>query len=254
MRPTLYGKQIVIASDGRFVGVNVGYNFYNEHECGTTNLVYGLNMNRPSEMLELEQAKSILEMKKVLRKVEKRRKVAEKDLKRWKNTPFDGCVCLSTVPYLKRKVIIDNSSIRDKYSRFITMDGEYTLLYIGSHLNKNSWHKRFGDRRKFSEEELFYMQDYNHTGVNTGVFLAQMMGTFPSFQSNGGTHMIAGSWADDGVLLMTCDAYVSESIIDSVIKALESGNLAIVDNESRLFKDRGCCLIDLESAYRPNGR
>ena len=245
MRAALFSRQIITDNDDKIIGINIGYNFYAEHECGTDALVANINTNRLKDIQALMDCASLIERHKVKKSIEKRQKANKMALKRWENTPFNGYVLLPSVQYFTHKIIINNDSIKDKYNVFLTDNSNYTMLYIGNGIDNEYWHKKFGNKRTLTEKDIFYMEDYQSTLLNTGYILAGRPRVGEMQQSK----TLIGQWAgsDRGIMiLMKNDDYIQD-----IISALKRGSIAVVPEERRLFKDRGCCLIDLDAAYRP---
>lgn len=235
-RPSVYGRQLVVSGNNLFCGINLGYNFFCEHEGDVSIIAKGLNTL--AEFIYSEN-----------RSTKRRFSKSVKKTQRWQSTPFAGGVLLDIVPYCKKSLIIDNSSIIGKYKNYQMKDGEYTMLAIG-YFNNDNWHNVHGDRRKFTEEEIMYMPDYQSPMTNFGYLNNIAKGGGAEY----GDQSFCASWMCGNVY--PC-IYIYEqkidrpcgSIVDCIIKSLTSGNLAICGHEPRLFKDRGLCLVDLENSY-----
>lgn len=259
MRPAVYGLQYVANSRGEFVGLNLGYNFYVEHEHGVDGLVRTINntIDMPDDLREgmkevySGQVSSITQATKIITKVRRLQKKAQKELgsarKKWGRTPFGNYIISPVANIFKREIIIDNTEIQKLHSKFLTCNGKYTLLNLGDVYTKEYWHKKFGNRKKFTEEDFLYMGDYSiaTNSDNFGLQLARARGQDLGVNNQA---KFAGAWGDNGILLLINKdmGKCAEQIIDAIV----SGNLAIVYQESRLMKDRGCILIDLDKAYR----
>ena len=245
MRATMFGRQIVTDSNDKLVGVNIGYNFHAEHEYGTSELVENINNTKYDDMMQIMSCKSLIDKYKLKKSIEKRQKINKQVLKRWENTPFKGYVLLPNVKYFTHKIIINNDSIRNTYNVFLTDNSNYTMLYIGNGITNEQWHNKFGSKRTLTEEDLFYMDDYQEIPLNMGYIMAgrPRVGEMQQQKS------LVAQWAntDNGLMILMKD----DRYIQDIISALRNGNLALVPKEPRLFKHRGCCLIDLESAYKP---
>lgn len=242
MRATLFGKQVRVQGD-KFLGINLGYNFYTEHEYGIEKI--------PSEINSYSIAlgnMSMLYRPNISQAMLLRRKVSaqNKAIKAWDDTPFKGFILYPCTIYTRREIIIDNTSIQNKYNRFLTSNGNYTLLYIG--MAPEHWRVRNGERRKFTEEELLYMQDYNvDMSINPGFM---MNGRNKTMNDNTG---FAAAWqgrSHDIMLLVSSELESDKHIVDGIISAIKKGSLTIVGNEQRLFSDRGLILLDLDNCYK----
>lgn len=241
MRPTLFGKEIHTYQD-KFLGINLGYNFYAEHEYHIEEIPARLNnYSIVSGSMDMIYRRTIGQTIQLKRKISAQNKVVA----RWDNTPFKDKVLYPCTIYTKREVIIDNTGIQNKYNRFLTNNGNYTLLYLG--LTPESWRKHHGDRRKFTEEELLYMSDYNtDMSVNIGFMtkgrnkiVKDNIGFAAAWQ--GGMHEI--------MLLVSSEVESTKHIVEGIISAIKKGSLAVVQEEGRLFSDRGLILLDLENCY-----
>lgn len=237
-RVALYGRDLSRDNYGKMVGINLGYNFCCEHEGDISQLAY--NINRYAAMSNGKTIKNRSKLKK-----------SNKLLQRWDNTPYKGKVLFSLTPYLRKEIIIDNTQIQSKYSTFILDNDEYTLLILGR-VDNDSWHRRFGNRRKFSEEELLSMSEYQgHRNNMQGEFGGNTLGS-----GTLGNGSFVGSWQYNGDNILILEKRLKEyafsttvGVVDSIINTLESGNLGLSCDERRLFKTRGLQLVDLEVAY-----
>ena len=240
-RPTVYGKEIRIDNQNRCIGINLGYNFYCEHEGDTLGIVESCN-NVNLRQLHLLSSLAPIQYRKEITKLKKQIKSDEKFIKRWNNTPFADHVFMPSTYSLLKMVVIDNSAIRQKYSNIFLNDGHYYLLSIGNGITPDVWEKKFGTKKTVSEEDLFYMQDYQGLCRNTGYILNN--GFNLTQQLNFGA-----SWATHNSYLLVVLPAEQKSYLEDIQSALKAGNLACVQYEPRMFKDRGCCLINLEAAY-----
>lgn len=232
-RPTVHGKELVV-KNGEFIGLNLGFNFYFEHEEGTQGIVQHMNMLRSG--FELWGYNS-----KINKKINKEKKAI---YKKWGNSEFMGYIVLPSVNYLRREIIIDNTEIRDKYRNFQTVDGEYTLLWIGNNWTSDVWNKKWGNRRKFREDELLYMPDYQSSLIR------------PDFTLNGErkpelSSLICGAWSsgDGNVMILVRKIKARVNIVERLTNALKRGDLAILPDLQGVFKEHGCLLVNLQSLH-----
>lgn len=242
MRPTVFGKQLVCRGK-EFIGLNLGYNFYVEHEGDTLTLVQQLRLRKES----LGLMKFLGASGAQLRAADKKFKEEQTVIKRFRACPYANYMVGKYTQYNKRKISIDNSSIVSKYGTLQTRNMEYVFLSIGSTFNTEDWNKRFGSRRKFTEEDFMYMPDYQHSSFmsNQGYMLRNGAKASSQFTC------LCAAWSCSGDSLFFMLPAEYEWVVDGVVKALTSGTLAIVNQEPRLFNDYGCCLVDVEAAYRP---
>lgn len=256
MRAAIFGSQEVYNNYGDFTAYNIGYNFYTEHEIDILEMINKLN-NDAKRSIEKRLQEEVGEIKSTTifrhRFQGKLRKAVNKDsiqMKKWRNTPFKDYILSPSVPILVRKIIIDNSEIKSKHNKFITNNGEYTLLLVNSENNIEIFKDIIGKKRKFNEETFFNMADYDRDTMNrnTGYFLNGRP-TMPHLTENA----IAGQWARDGFMILVSKRLEDEKhIVQSIVDAIHRGDLAIVYSERRVFKDKGCGLIILDRAYMPS--
>lgn len=221
-RPTVYGKQLVVRN-GRFIGINIGYNFYMEHECGTEEICD--DMNRLWEYKGIG-GKMVL------------RKLAKEPL-RYKDTPFGKYMLLPNVAFVRWTAVIDNSQC--EFQARLMQDGVWDMLYIGVESSLGSImkrkHKFIGNKGYYylGEANIFYMQDYN-------------VGDATRIQNDTG---IVGSWGSgcDYILLGIMRGYTTCDVLSQISLALRAGHLAVCPGDNRLFYDRGCCIVDVQAGY-----
>lgn len=240
-RPTVYGKEIRVNSQGRCVGINLGYNFYSEHEGDTISIVESLNRKMYITLNMLRVSGAII-YRKQISQLRKQIKAYEKSLGRWSATPFNGHVFAPTTNSMLKMIVINNTEIRSKYNNILLRDGRYYLLVIGDGITQESWEKKFGSKKTVSEADLFYMPDYQNMYGNTGYILNQ--GYRLQQDSTFGA-----SWSLHSDYILIVLPAEQKSYLEDLQSALKAGTLACVSQEPRMFNDRGCCLIDLEAAY-----
>lgn len=258
MRAAVYGTQYISDRNNNFVAINIGYNFYIEHEHGVDKLVNTVNscIEMPEGLEDGYQAiykcSNQMEAMKIVSKLNKLQKKAKKETarvqKRWANTPFGNNIISPVARVFQREIIIDNTGIQGLHSNFLTTNGKYTLLGLGDGYTKGYWHKKFGNRRKFTEEDFFYMPDYSRsTRVNNIGFMIALGSGAVNYKNIGNNGNFAGAWGDNGIILLIRQDM--GNCANGIVQAIKNGNLAIVEQEGRIMKDRGCILIDLKAAY-----
>ena len=242
-RPTIYGKEIRVDNEDNCIGINIGYNFYSEHEGDTRCIVDKLNKELPRSLTFLKTL-GTLRYRKEIKQISKEIEKNEKAISIWKNTPFIDSVLVPTTRTWLKMVVIDNSEVRTNYTNVLLQDGHYYLLIIGNGLTHEYWEQKFGKKKTVSEKDLFYMEDYQRMCRNTGYILNN--GCRLQQQNN-----FAASWSltDDAIMILLPEQ--QKHYLEDIQTALKNGYLACVTQEPRMFKDRGCCLINLEAAYRP---
>lgn len=233
MRPTITGQYVGYNKQGELCGVNLGYNFMCEHGEGTQNLVKTLNNNKYNihsriKKMNYGYMRGNLYYKNTLKK-------ANKLISRWDNTPFKGCVLNPYTEILTRKITIRNSDeILQKYRQFQLKDNcDYEMLIVSDHWGIDSWQKKLGKRRIFSEDEILCMEDYQGRRIDPA--------------------LVHGAWASDGFMVlfesMNNQWHDGKKAITELESAIENGCLAVVDKEPRMFSEAGCCLIVLDKSY-----
>lgn len=238
MRATVYGREIAV-KNGVICGVNLGYNFYSEHEHGVDSIVYGLN-NMSNPEYRANTLKTKLHAQKLARK-------DIKAMQNFYNTPFKAGLIRPSISYVKRKIIIDNSELKKqgKYSKYLLSDGNYTLYgFYSIPAELARFKEMVGNKRKLSEEDLFYMPDYsaqsmsNNFGFMTNYMSGNINGTID------GDIPIAGKWGSSGLLiLLNENNNLSLRVIDTIQDNLESGGMAIIYGPGGIFKDRGLGIV-----------
>jgi len=253
MRTTVYGRQTLIMAEGKLLGINLGYNFYYEHEEGTLELVHNINRTSQAHLANkiVKQGCKDTKSIKFLYRLKKEIKKEEKIMQRYKNTPYgEYTISCSIEPFI-RKIIIDNSKLKREsvYRNYLLNDGGYTLVILDNSLHTDYWANKIENKRKFCEGNFFYMEDYNNGVKNNPGYILRGKGA-NKFTS--GNVQFAAAWGSSGLILLidrqSDDTY---NISESIEKAIKSGSLAIVPEQSKLFNDRGCCLILLDEAYKP---
>lgn len=233
MRPAVFGEEIV-KRNNKIVGFNIGYNFYCEHEQGVLELINNLN-NQYLKKLSLKDNKKLYKNGFLL-------------TNKYKNTPFSKCILRGNIEYIRREIIIDNTELIEsqKYSKYLLFNGNYTMFKVSSEVGLEAFKEKYGQRRKFSEEELLDMSDYNiDMSYNMGYQLA----------GAANCHMnqsVVGSWGSDGfIVFIPKMIYLEEmkNLADDFENSLKTGSLALCDGYAGLFKDRGLSFVMLDKCY-----
>lgn len=231
MRPAVYGGEIV-KRDNKIVGFNIGYNFYCEHECGVLELINNLN-NQYLSKLSLNDNQKLY-------------KNGFSLTYKYKKTPFSKCILRGNIDYIRKEIIIDNDILIEskKYSCFLLSNGNYTMFKVSSEMCLQAFREKYGQKRKFTEEELLDMSDYN-------IDMSFNMG----FQLSGGHSIInsciIGSWGSDGFTIFIPKMYSDyiKNLADDFENSLKTGSLAICNGNTGLFKDRGLSFVMLDKCY-----
>lgn len=251
-RPTVFGKEIVVDNDNKVIGINLGYNFYAEHE-GDTGIIVN-NMNKKLYMqLSMMQAAGGIRYRKQIKQLTKQIKNNEALMGKWSLTPFKGYVFAPTTNSMLKMIVINNSEIKKKYNNFMLQDGRYYLLVIGDGLTPEYWEKRFGTKKTVSEADLFDMTDYQSTFCGNKPYILNIKSASKTVRV-AHNDCFAAAWAlgnSYSNYLMIAISEDKKSYLEDIQKALKNGDLACVTQDRKIFSDRGCCLIDLDAAYRP---
>lgn len=218
MRPTVYGKEILFNLRGELIGINLGFNFFHEHQCGTQELVQSVNYHAfPDGCTPAQYRKYAKQM--------------EKSAKKWERTPFAGYVFAPSAQIFTRKLIIDNSEVPASFPVRQLRDGKYIMFALngGGYSAPQYWSQCLGNNRKFSEDKLLHMRDYNPSRKPF------MKGEF------------AASWASGGLMLLLSEemADPAEGIIRALTEAVMRNMLACVPQHP-VFKYQGCILLILD--------
>lgn len=232
MRAAVFGRQLILV-DGEFVGCNVGYNFFSEHENGAVDcLVERLNRNT-CIWINNEIKPGLLHDRNVRKKLKSDKLLADV----WKDTPFKNSMLMASMPFVKREITIDNDVLKDKFKTLLLSDGDYTMIALAPHF---TFQCKIGMRRKFNECEFFDCNDFQRYTSNIGYhFHAERLEVQPGAE-------VTAAWSESGIILFFKDAIIANLFCS----ALRAGSLALVEQENRLFKDRGCCFINLQAAYK----
>lgn len=229
-REGLKGSELLLDVNGNFVGIGLGYSDCREH--GTN--IASSSIVAPMNYIGEQMSGKIKLMK------------CRKAMSKWRATPFCDSILLPNTGYYKRELIIDNT--RNRFGSCLLCNGNWTMLSIGYSINKDTWGT---DRRKFEECELLPQQFYMSYFTNT---------ERKDFIASHRDERVVGSWEISGsdiVIFLNRDVLGANKcgyIVASIINALKKGNLGVVIDAGRCFRNNGLYLIDLEAAYRPRPR
>lgn len=249
MRPALYSSQLVL-QNGEFIGYNLGYNFYCEHEHDTKEIVQSLNMKADFNMRLAVQAEKLGPIKSAI-KLGKIQKKSEALMQRFKNTPFGNYILHPYTQVYIRNIRINNKKLREqnKYNKYLLKDTDYIMIDIEDGICMYYTKKNFANKKVFTEEDIFYMGDYNcDTSCNPGLQLSGQQRNLREYECE--RIGILGAWGSHGIRIMIDKRLgQAEEIAKSIEEALKRGALAIVYQEPRLFRDRGCGIVIVDRAY-----
>ena len=241
-RPGKYGRQLVLTKDDRFLAINLGYIFRTEHEDGTAGIVAKMNETISNlDFINFALNQPIPdENKRIIRKVQhdilddtKRFKASMSKLnKNPELRVFTKYLVHPSVEAVRHEIKINNKPIKDRYSKFLTKNGNYSVVVLG---RESSRYKEFFKNKKvFDESELLNMVDYQG-GFNFG------RGNRSSFTP------VCGSWSSwEGTVF--CLIHRDEETSDigkQIIEAKNNSRLAIAPSTNGVCKEHGCILIDV---------
>jgi hypothetical protein len=230
MRATVFGREVKYNNQGVLMGINLGFNFYAEHEAGTLEMVHNINSDN-SVNIDKVQSENLGKVKSNL----KYNKLVNKDIQevsKWKNTPFAEYVLKPSAPMYYRPVTIDNTEIQKEYTNFLLDKGDYFLFMVSKQSNIDRLKERLGNKRKFSEKDMFYMLDYQ---PNTGT-------------SSVSNFYFAAAWDSSGFELLIKRGIRGEQVIGLLESAIKGGNLAIIPEAEAMFNTgKGCFLVLLNT-------
>lgn len=236
MKPGVFGREVIMLGT-KFRGINIGYDYVDEHEGGTIlKLVETLNERAKKDIEEEHEKqgffKSLFAPKKM--------KTDITAISKWGDTPYRFYVVMPSVPYIRKEIVIDNKPIKRKYNHFLLDDGEYTFLSFDEHVKsaRENWESVYGYKTVFTEADWFYMPFYQKLESKTGYIVDTVNGKVPTISDPG----VAGQWSSRGFQLFIAN----KRLADAFCETLEKGNLAIVDTVEHVFQGRGCCFINLE--------
>lgn len=102
-RAGVYGREIrLLDTTSTLLGINLGYNFYTEHENGTHELVERINSNPETKELSLNEWNSLSGIKEMNR-LKKAKNKALKIKERWKACPYYEYMIQSNASIFKRE-------------------------------------------------------------------------------------------------------------------------------------------------------
>lgn len=224
MRTAVYGSEILVDSKG-FVGVNLGYYFYAEHEWLDVGLIQSFNQNT---IYGTEQKVKYM---KSMHDIEKKYK--NEQIKEYILNP-------EIVKTFKRTIQIDNTG--SKYSDCLCYNDEYIAFYMANRglwsFDKRSEYIQSG--KTYKEDDLLYQDDYSHNKTGEQHIIT-------------GNNMvcretdIAATWDDSTpeLLILFRKTERNRYVIKELEIALKEKRLAIC-NKSSMFKDRGLILFNAD--------
>lgn len=241
MRPAIFGTEVKTAGN-RFIGVNLGYNFLREYDSVIPSLVNNLNR-------EVVQNKGIFGL-------------SAKDKKdiglmlRYQNTPFKDGILHPRLETYVRNIEIRHGN-RDLSYRLLDND-EYVMFGIMNSRTRKMYTDAIGSKRIFQESDLICMSDYQPDMLlNNRDYRFRFRSGDISVSRNGENHLLHSNtyralYSTGGFMfIMRRGTFSEQVIIPTLEKSLKSGSLAIAGEEPRLFREKGCCIICLDEAYKP---
>ena len=254
-RPGVYGRELKLSPDGHFLGCNLGFNYFAEHEQGTIGEVNAINMGcRPLDLRTLRlMGANRVKMKEAKAYIKEYKKKSENQMRMFGNTPYSSYLINPCCSVFKREIVISNNTIKDKYSKFLTCNGEYTFIQIGGDTNRAK--EKLRSKKQFTEEDLLYMPDYaivKNQFNNYGLMRGMVEGEITSKDDY--PCQVCGSWGTNSgivVLIYRDESMHTKDTGAELVEAVKKGYIACIPELHQIFSRRGCCLINLEEAYRP---
>lgn len=240
MRPTIFGKQVV-TRNGILCGVNLGYNFYTEHERGINDLLTTLNNNLTENYVASFKDKLAFD---------KKVRADNRKMNKFRSTPFKNCIVRPSTRYIRREIIINNDELKNRYCSLMLENTNYTLLVFGSRGILDVYGKKLEGKRKFSEADFMYVPDYNlGLSPNIGAILSGKS-TCKDIGIGTISTVLSSSWDNTGFLIFIKKDSIYSSIPDNIENNLKAGGLALVSETAGLFRDRGLGLVFLDNMYK----
>lgn len=240
MRPTIFGKQVV-NRNGVVCGVNLGYNFYTEHERGINDLIITLNNNLTENY--------VISFKEKLA-FDKKVRADNRKMSKFSGTPFRNCIVRPSTRYIRREIIINNDELKNRYYNLMLENANYTLLVFGSRGILSVYSQKLEGKRKFNESDFMYVPDYNlGTSQNIGAILSGKS-TCKDIGIGTISTMLSSSWDNTGFLIFIKKDSIYSNIPDIIEDNLKAGGLALVSEPAGIFMDRGLGLVFLNNVYK----
>lgn len=229
MRPAIHGSEVVFDKD-TFIGINLCFNFYAEHEGNIKKLVESFNYRYSYSIRELAA------YKKCLHAINKK----------WKNT--------SILPYIlnpysttlvKRTITIDNSSKAPYYNKYLCFDEEYVALYFYNNSYPDNFSDKITSKQKFREDELYCMRDFA-SQIPEKPFMNNVLAVGHAIQ-------IVGVWTSFTpcmLVLVKKNFPHSDEIVAGIQKAFRNYDLALAPEIDGVFEYRGLILYDYEKRVK----
>ena len=162
--------------------------------------------------------------------------------RKYKHTPFKRHIINPQIPLIEREITIDNTRIKttySKYKKFLLKDGQtYTQVVTATASYLLNRYKEA--KTTCAESDVLYMPDYQSNNFNTGWILN---GSPPEPKYD----EFAGAWDNSNGFMIL---FEDPEIANEFIAAIRRGVVAMVNEERRLFKDRGLSFIVLDKAYK----
>lgn len=253
-RPGKVGRELKLDSNGNFIGLNIGYNFYCEHESGVEGVVGRI---RSGSHLDKKQVKSMMHMISFMGANKEQKKQAKAECKkglevsenaevlyqRWHNTELAPYMLLADTGYFVRQIRVNNNDLQ--LSGLMLHNGDYTYIGLGGTGSINHISKKFEGKTVFREDELLYTPDYTY-GLSTQNF-GYMRAVASGKKLNIDYSPVCGAWqsgSDYINVLIDRSAEGCKDLHKQIIEILKSGNLCCLGYCEGVFKDRGCILMD----------
>lgn len=229
MRPAIHGNEVVFDKD-TFIGINLGFNFYAEHEGNIKKLAESFNY-----MYSGISLRELAAYKKSLHAINKK----------WKNTSILPYILNPyTTALVKRTITIDNSSKAPYYNKYLCFDEEYVALYFYNKSYPQGFSEKLTSKQKFREDELYCMRDFA-SQIPEKPFMNNVLAVGRDIQ-------IVGVWTSFTpymLVLVKKNLPHSEEIVAGIQKAFRNYDLALAPEMAGVFEGRGLILYDAENLF-----
>ena len=251
-RPGVYGRELKLTPDGHFLGCNIGFNFFSEHEHDTLGEVEGLNNG--CKPIDIELLKMLgadkTQIKRLKAYIKEYNSKLTTQLKMFGATPFAQYLLHPCCNIISREVRINNNPIKDKYDKFLTINGDYTFIQIGG--NIDAIKNKLKSKTSFTERDFLYMEDYARGSSSTNIRFMQGLASGQIHSRDNNFCHVCGSWGtNSGIVILVYRDEHTRDVGKELVEAVKNGYVGCVSALPTVFSNRGCCLINLEEAYRP---
>lgn len=255
-RPGRFGRELKLDSNGAFIGLNLGYNFFCEHEAGVEGIVrsirFGSHLTKRAVKNTMHMANfcgaSKEQKKQIKAECKKKLELAEKAevcYKKWSDTKLAPYMLLADTGYFVRQIRVNNNNLQ--LAGLMLHNGDYSYIGLGGNGSISHISKKFENKIVFSEDELLYTPDYTHGASTSNFGYTRAMASGKDLSSD--NPPACGAWqsgSDFITILIDRSAEGCKDLHKQIIDLLKSGNMCCLSQCEMVFKDRGCILMDAQ--------